>query len=194
MRIRLAQEKDAAALLEIYKQYIDTTITFEYELPSKEEFQRRIREYSKEYPYFICTENGRCVGYVYAHRAQERAAFQWNAELSIYLDKNYHGKGVGKVLYEMMFEILAKQGVKTLYGLVTTPNPKSVKLHERTGFQLAGTYHNTGFKANQWCDLLLYEKPIGEYAKKPTPMIPFCKMDRNELAAIIKKYEKMVQQ
>ena len=194
MRIRFAKEQDAAALLEIYKQYIDTTVTFEYELPSKEEFQRRIREYSKDYPYFICTENGRCVGYVYAHRAQERAAFQWNAELSIYLDKNYHAKGAGTVLYEMMFEILAKQGVKTLYGLVTTPNPKSVKLHEKTGFQLVGTYHNTGFKANQWCDLLLYEKQIGEYDVKPAPMIPFSKMDRNELAAIIRKYEKMVQQ
>lgn len=135
MRIRFAQEKDATALLEIYKQYIDTSITFEYELPSKEEFQRRIREYSKEYPYFICTENGRCVGYVYAHRAQERAAFQWNAELSIYLDKNFQGKGLGRVLYEMMFEILSLQGVKTLYSLVTTPNPNSIKLHESTGFQ-----------------------------------------------------------
>ena len=194
MRIRLAKETDAAALLEIYKQYIDTTITFEYELPSKEEFQRRIREYSKEYPYFICTENGRCVGYVYAHRAQERAAFQWNAELSIYLDKNYHGKRLGKVLYEMMFELLAKQGIKTVYGLVTTPNPQSVKLHEGTGFKLAGTYHNTGFKANQWCDLLLYEKEIGVYDAKPTQMIPFCKMDRNKLTDIIKKYEKMVKQ
>ena len=194
MRIRLAKEQDAAALLEIYKQYIDTTVTFEYELPSKDDFQRRIREYSKDYPYFICTENGRCVGYVYAHRAQERAAFQWNAELSIYLDKNYQAKGVGKVLYEMMFEILAKQGVKTLYGLVTTPNPQSVKLHEKTGFLLAGTYHNTGFKANKWCDLLLYEKQIGEYNGKPTPLTPIYKIDRNELADIIKKYEKMVQQ
>lgn len=192
MRIRFAQEKDAAALLEIYKQYIDTSITFEYELPSKEEFQRRIREYSKEYPYFICTENGRCVGYVYAHRAQERAAFQWNVELSIYLDKNFHGKGAGKVLYEMMFEILAIQGVKTLYGLVTTPNPSSIKLHESTGFQLAGTYHNTGFKAGKWRDLLLYEKQIGEYDINPNPIIPIRKMDRNILASIIKKYETMV--
>lgn len=194
MRIRFAQEKDAVALLEIYKQYIDTSITFEYELPSREEFQRRIREYSKEYPYFICTENGKCVGYVYAHRAQERAAFQWNAELSIYLDKNDHKKGVGSILYEMMFEILALQGIKTVYGLVTTPNPKSMKLHEKTGFQLAGTYHNTGFKAGKWCDLLLYEKQIGDYDAKPTPMIPISKMDRNELATIIKKYEAMVQQ
>lgn len=194
MRIRFAQERDATALLEIYKQYIDTSITFEYELPSKDEFQRRIREYSEEYPYFICTENGRCVGYVYAHRAQERAAFQWNAELSIYLDKNYQGKGVGKILYEMMFEILSMQGVKTVYGLVTTPNPNSIKLHESTGFQLAGAYHSTGFKAGEWRDLLLYEKQIGVYYDRPTPIIPICKMNRNELADIIKKYEKMVQQ
>ena len=194
MRIRLAQEKDAAALLEIYKQYIDTNITFEYELPSKEEFKSRILTYAKEYPYFICTENGKCVGYVYAHRAQERAAYQWNAELSIYLDKNYHGKGVGKILYEMMFEILALQGVKTVYGLVTTPNPKSMKLHESTGFILSGTYHNTGYKAGKWCDVLFYEKQIGEYDLKPTPMTPICKIDRNILAAIIKKYETMVQQ
>lgn len=192
MKIRLAQESDAAKLLEIYNQYIDTTVTFEYVLPSKEEFQRRVREYSKDYPYFICTDNGKCVGYVYAHKAQERAAFQWNAELSIYLDKTYQGKGLGRILYEMMFEILAKQGVKTLYGLVTTPNPNSIKLHEKTGFQLVGTYHNTGYKADKWCDLLLYEKAIGTFEDKPKPILPFRKFDRNELASIIKKYEAMV--
>ena len=192
MRIRFAQEKDAAALLEIYKQYIDTSITFEYELPTKAEFQRRIREFSKEYPYFICTENGKCVGYVYAHRAQERAAYQWNAELSIYLAKDYQGKGAGKVLYEMMFEILKLQGIKTVYGLVTTPNPQSIKLHEKTGFQLSGTYHNTGYKAGKWCDVLLFEKQIGEYDLQPKPMIPIHKLDRNLLAEIIKKYETMV--
>ncbi len=192
MNIRFAKEQDAAALLEIYKQYIDTSITFEYELPTKEEFQKRIREYSLEYPYFICTENGRCVGYIYAHRAQERAAYQWNAELSIYLSADYQGKGAGKILYEMMFEILALQGVKTVYGLVTTPNPKSMKLHENAGFQLSGTYHNTGYKAGKWCDVLLYEKQIGEYDDNPKPIIPISKMDRNLLADILKKYKAMV--
>lgn len=192
MKIRFAQESDAAALLEIYKQYIDTSITFEYKLPTKEEFQRRIREYSEVYPYFICTENGKCVGYIYAHRAQERAAYQWNAELSIYLDKNYQRKGLGSKLYQMMFEILALQGVKTLYGLVTTPNPKSVKLHETTGFQLSGTYHNTGYKAGKWCDVLLFEKQIGDYDSKPEPIIPIHKIDRQLLWNMIKKYETMV--
>ena len=192
MRIRFAKESDAAALLEIYKQYIDTSITFEYELPTKEEFQRRIREYSEVYPYFICTENGRCVGYIYAHRAQERAAYQWNAELSIYLDRNCQGNGLGNKLYQMMCEILALQGVKTLYGLVTTPNPQSVKLHETTGFQLAGTYHNTGYKAGKWCDVLLFEKQIGDYDSKPEPIIPIRKLNQQLLWNTVKKYETMV--
>lgn len=192
MRIRFATESDAPALLEIYKQYIDTSITFEYELPSKEEFQKRIREYSKTYPYFVCRENGKCVAYVYAHRAQERAAYQWNAELSIYIDKNYHGKGLGVKLYEMMFEILAMQGIKTVYGLVTTPNPQSVRLHEATGFTCTGIYHNTGFKAGKWCDVSLFEKQIGEYDAFPKPIIPVRKLDQNELYEMIKKYETMV--
>jgi len=193
MNIRFATEMDADALLEIYKQYIDTSITFEYELPTVEEFQRRIREFSKEYPYFICTENNRCIGYIYAHRAQERAAYQWNAELSIYLDKNHLGKGLGRKLYEMMFEILALQGVKTLYGLVTTPNPKSTKLHEETGFQLSGVYHNTGYKAGKWCDVLLYEKQIGTYDLNPKPITPIVELNKNVLNEIIRKYETMVQ-
>lgn len=192
MRFQFATENDAYELLEIYKQYIDTSITFEYDLPSKVEFQNRIKEYSEIYPYFVCREKGKCVGFVYAHRAQERAAYQWNAELSVYIDKNYCGKGLGVKLYEMMVEILAIQGVKTLYGLVTTPNPKSVKLHESTGFKLSGTYHNTGFKAGKWCDVLLFEKQIGDYDVPPKPIIPVQKLDQNRLYEIIKKYELMV--
>ena len=193
MKIRFAREDDASQLLNIYQQYIDTSITFEYELPSLEAFKSRIREYSSVYPYFIClNDNNQCIGYIYAHKAQERAAYQWNAELSIYLDKNYNGKGIGKLLYEMMFEILEMQGVKTLYGLVTTPNPKSTSLHEKTGFQLSGTYHNTGYKAGKWCDVLLYEKPIGTFESKPTPITPIGMLDKNVLENIIKKYEMMV--
>lgn len=192
MKIRFAKESDAATLLEIYKQYIDTSITFEYSLPTKEEFRRRIKEYSSVYPYFICTENGKCIGYIYAHRAQERAAYQWNAELSIYLDKNYHKKGIGVVLYEMMMELLSMQGVRTVYGLVTTPNPASIRLHEKTGFHLAGTYHNTGYKSGKWCDVLLYEKAINEFGDNPNPIIPICEMNRNTVYDILKKYEMMV--
>lgn len=96
MGIRFAAEADAPALLAIYAQYIETGITFEYELPSREEFARRIREFGGTYPYLIWEEDGRIVGYAYAHRQAERAAYQWNAELSVYLDRAHTGTGLGR--------------------------------------------------------------------------------------------------
>lgn len=170
MRIRLAEEKDALALLAVYNQYIDTTVTFEYELPTEEEFKRRIREVIAVYPYLVCEEDGKIVGYAYAHRSWERAAFQWDAELSIYLDKNVRSKGLGKKMYQMLIDILKMQGVKNVYGSVTSPNSRSERLHKSLGFQYLGAYHNTGFKCGRWCDLMWYEKQIGEYEGEPKPV------------------------
>lgn len=189
MEIRLAKEEDAAALLEIYGQYIDTTITFEYVLPSEEEFRRRIRETLMEYPYLVCEEHGKIIGYAYAHRAWERAAFQWNAELSIYLDKQCCSKGIGKNMYQMLMEILRLQGVKTVYASVTSPNPKSERLHQSLGFHFLGAYHQTGYKCNTWCDLMWFEKQIGAYEEKPSPVIPIGKLKKEELRKIFEKYQ-----
>lgn len=183
MKLRFATENDAKILLEIYKHYIDTTITFEYELPTILEFQKRIREFGSVYPYFVCEENDVCIGYVYAHRAQERAAYQWNVELSIYLSPTYGKKGIGRRLYQVMEELLKLQGVKNLYGLVTTPNLPSERLHFQSGFQLSGRYHNTGYKDGKWCDVLLFEKQIGTFDAKPHPVIPVQKLDQ----AIVKE-------
>ena len=86
MNIRLAVPEDAAALLAFYAQSIDTPVTFEYTLPSEEEFRSRILETRRNYPYLVAEENGRVVGYAYAHALRERLAYQWMAELSVYLD------------------------------------------------------------------------------------------------------------
>ena len=193
MKIRFATEEDALSLLEIYNQYIDTSITFEYVLPSEEEFRGRIREYSKVYPYFVCEEDEKIIGYIYAHRGMERAAFQWNAEISIYLDKNICGRGLGKKLYAMIIEVLQLQGVKTVYGSVSTPNPRSVKLHEDMGFHFLGAYHNTGFKAGAWRDLMWFEKQIGEYDEEPVPIKSIYEIDAELIQNIIDKYEIMEQ-
>ena len=85
MALRLATPMDAPALVGIYGQYIHTPITFEYELPSPREFQARITHTLEGYPYLVWEENGIPVGYAYAHRFKERAAYQWGAELSVYV-------------------------------------------------------------------------------------------------------------
>lgn len=169
MHFRFATLDDTAALLSIYAQYIETSITFEYELPTETTFSERISHISQDYPYLVCEENGKIMGYAYAHRHMERAAYQWNVELSVYLDRSVTSKGLGKTFYSLLIEILKLQNIKTVYGCVTLPNIKSESLHKSLGFQVIGTYHNAGFKAGEWHDVIWFEKPIAEHDLPPQP-------------------------
>ena len=161
MHIRFADPGDAAACLAVYAQYIDTSITFETVLPSEAEFSGRIRSYGAVYPWLIAEEDGRVLAYAYAHRAQERAAYGWNAELSVYVSRDAAGRGLGTKLYTVLLTLLQKQGVRTAYGVVTMPNDASSTLHQKLGFRTLGTYRNTGYKNGRWRDVVWFEKPIG---------------------------------
>ena len=114
MVLRFAGEHDTSACLAIYAQYIDTSITFETALPSEDEFAGRIRCYGAVYPWLVAEEDGKILAYAYAHRAQERAAYNWNAELSVYVSKAAAGMGLGTRLYRALLELLQKQGVHSL--------------------------------------------------------------------------------
>ena len=94
MEIRVATKNDAAGALAVYAQYINTSVTFEYELPSIDEFSRRISDTLKTHPYLVCMESGKLCGYAYAHQLKEREAYQWSAELSIYLDSGITSRGM----------------------------------------------------------------------------------------------------
>lgn len=127
---------------------------------TEQAFADRIHRIVQEYPYLVWEDDsGRVLGYAYAHRQMERAAYQWNAELSIYLDRAHTSQGWGKKMYLALMDLLALQGVKTVYGGVTIPNEKSERLHACLGFQRLGTYHNTGYKCGRWHDVAWFERP-----------------------------------
>ena len=186
LKIRLATPQDSDRLLAIYSQYIGTSVTFEYELPTQKEFAERIAGVVQMYPYLVLEEGGRAVGYAYAHRQMERAAYQWNAELSIYLDHTSIARGCGSRLYRTLMELLRLQGIKNVYGVVTMPNDRSERLHQRMGFQRTGTYHNTGFKCGQWRDVALYEKQIAPYDAQPKPIQPFPSLPGELVQAVLR--------
>ena len=186
--IRLVRVEDAQDLLNIYGQYIDTPITFEYVLPTKEEFEKRIRNIAAEYPYLVYEEEGEIRGYAYAHRCQERAAYGWNAELSVYLDRRTAGKGIGKKLYTKLLQILEMQNVKTAYGCVTVPNPASENLHISMGFRKIGTYHNAGFKDGAWRDVTWFEL-AGEYECPPKPWKSISQIEKEKIQEILEEEE-----
>jgi len=185
MKLRFAGTEDAPALLAIYAQYIETGVTFEYDLPSVSEFARRIGAFSRDFPYLICMDGEEIAGYAYAHRPFERKAYDWDVELSIYLDEGCTSRGVGRQMYDVLLRILTMQRVKTAYGLVTLPNEKSRRLHEKMGFHVAGILHNAGYKNGQWRDVCWFEKQLGEYEIPPQPVIPIGEMDPAAVQAIL---------
>ena len=185
MEIGFAALQDAGELLAIYSQYMETPITFECAPPAEEEFTERIRNISACYPYLVCRENGRIIGYAYAHRQAERAAYQWNAELSVYLDRSRTGQGLGRRLYTALMEMLRLQGIHTAYALVTVPNEKSEGLHGSMGFRHMGTQRSTGYKDGAWRDVAWFEKQIAPYDPDPAPLAPIGQVPLERLAEIL---------
>ena len=185
MKLRIATPNDAAAALSIYSQYIHTPVTFEYELPPQEEFARRIGDTLKRYPYLACADSGRLCGYAYAHRFGERAAYQWSAELSIYLDAGATARGIGRTLYSALIELLRRQGIRTVCGCVTTPNPRSEKLHAKLGFRKVGTFRRSGYKNGGWHDVTWFEREIISGEDPPREITPFPPLDPQTVAGIL---------
>ena len=185
---RFAAPADSAALLKIYGEYLDTPITFECALPSEAEFAGRIAAVGREYPYLVCLEKGRIVGYAYAHRQAERAAYQWNAELSVYLDRSCTSRGLERRLYGALIDILRLQGIRTVYGCVTVPNEKSEGLHAALGFARVATFHAAGFKAGAWHDVAWFEKAIAPYDADPSPIRPFPAVEAADIAAVLERF------
>lgn len=157
--IRFVTIDDSSALLKIYSQYINTPITFEYVLPTGQEFSQRIENIKKDYPYFICEAKGQITGYAYAHRYQDREAYQRNAELSVYIDEACTSKGLGRKFYQNAF-----------------------------GFTPLGIYHNTGYKCGKWHDVALFEKGIAAYNAEPAPFVLIRQVPDEKLAAILKAH------
>lgn len=183
--LRLARPDDAEALLEIYAQSIPTPATFEYSLPSPEEFRSRISDVLEFYPYLVCEADGVPAGYAYAHRYHQRPAYQWSAELSVYIDLAHRGRGVGKRLYAALIALLRAQGVRSIYALVTAGNPASEALHYASGFRLTGVQSSAGFKAGGWHDMQYFELCLGPYDAIPAPPVPLRDLPAQAVAAVL---------
>lgn len=168
VRIRLATPNDGAALLNIYKWYIENTaITFETEVPSAEVFGQRIENTLARFPWVVCEVEGTVAGYAYASKHRERAAYQWSADLSIYVDEKYHGRHIAKALYQVLEETLRLLGYYTAFAGVTTPNPKSEAIHAAYGFDTVGVFENVGYKLGQWWGVKWFRYVLTEYTKEP---------------------------
>lgn len=172
--IRPAKPADAKQCLDIYEPIVlETPISFETEAPTVEEFERRIRDTMESYPWLVGVADGRVAGYAYACKHRQRRAYQWSVEVSAYVDEAFRRKGVGRSLYERLFEYLKRQGFCNAYAGIALPNPASVAFHESMGFEPVGIYKSVGFKLGRWHDVGWWALRLADADCAPAAPIPF---------------------
>lgn len=171
--VRLATRDDAEAMRTVYAPYVATPITFDVAEPSPDEFAARMAAVMPTYPCLVLEQGERVAGFAYAHAQAERAAYRWNAELSVYLEPAATGRGWGRALYDALLKLVRKQGFLIAYGLVTLPNGASERLHEALGFARFWTQPYAGWKNGSWHDVAWYVKTLGSFEETPTNPMPF---------------------
>lgn len=177
MNIRVAKPEDAEELLNIYKYYVEnTTITFEYDTPSVEEFKNRIKNTLVRYPYLVAEYNNKIYGYAYASAFKVRPAYDWAVETSIYVQNGDSRSGIGTLLYNELEKYLKLQNIINLNACITYPNEKSEDFHKKFGYKTVAHFTKCGYKFGQWSDVIWMEKFIGEHSAVPNAIIPFSKI------------------
>ena len=170
--IRLACADDAAQVQAIYAPVVrDTAISFEVDPPDAAEMAGRIRATLTRLPWLVCERDREVVGFAYAARHRDRAAYRWSVDVSVYVDQQARGAGVGRSLYGSLLALLASQRFVAAHAGITLPNPASVGLHEALGFVPVGVYRAVGFKLGAWWDVGWWQRRLGELAVPPAPPV-----------------------
>ena len=188
--IRLVKASDVKEILKIYTPYIkDTAISFETEIPTINEFTNRIEIISKQYPFLVYEIDNRIIGYAYASKHRERAAYLYNVDVSIYFLPEYHGTGKAYSLYDCLFKILIKLEYRNAYAAYSEPNKKSSKFHQKFNFKHIGTHHKTGYKFGKWHDVTWLEKTLNEHTENPKEILLINELSHDYLESIFNSYE-----
>jgi len=154
-RLRLVAADYAAQISRIYAPFCrETAVSFETVAPDEATVRIRISNVSDRYPWLVAvSETGSVLGYAYAGKHRERAAYQWSVDFTAYLAPAAQGQGIGTDLYMALAAICRSLGYCRAFAGITLPNPASVGLHEKIGFRPIGVYRRVGFKLGQWHDV-----------------------------------------
>jgi L-amino acid N-acyltransferase YncA len=171
--IREATPHDAAALAVIYAPSVsDAPTSFELEPPGADEMERRRAAVAAWAPWLVLERGGEVLGFAYAQKHRERAAYQWCVDTSVYVRADATGRGIGRALYRALLPLLVLQGFRAAHAGVTLPNPASVRLHESFGFRPVGVFARTGWKMGAWHDVGWWQLELAPRVGEPAPLRP----------------------
>lgn len=168
MKLRAATPDDAAAIADIYAPFVTgSAVSFEMEPPDAAAMRARIGAGGDLYPWLVADADGALLGYAYASPFRPRPAYRFTVETTIYLRPEACGRGLGPRLYAPLLSALEANGFTQAVAAITLPNEASVRLHERLGFALAGTYRQVGWKLGAWHDVGLWQRALAPVESPP---------------------------
>ena len=168
IKIRSATPGDAAAIWNIYRYYVEhTAISFEITMPTQEQIRQRIEKVLCGFPYLVAELNGKVIGYAYAGHFIPREAYYHCAEVSIYISRENHRSGIGRMLYDALIGQLRDQGITQIYACIGVPEIEdeyltnnSAQFHAHMGFREVGRFCNSGKKFGRFYHMIWMEKLI----------------------------------
>ncbi|TDF47102.1 N-acetyltransferase family protein [Streptomyces sp. WAC05374] len=181
VQVRPGVEGDLGALTDIYNHYVrETAITFDTTPFAPEERRPWLLSHPEDGPHRLLVAHGPgsggrgargggdgsgargggVLGYATSSAFRPKAAYATSVEVTVYLAPDAGGRGIGTLLYERLFEALAKEDVHRAYAGIALPNEASVRLHARFGFRHTGTFAEVGRKFGRYWDVAWYEKDL----------------------------------
>jgi L-amino acid N-acyltransferase YncA len=193
--VRLITPTDCEAALEVYRPYVEkTAYTFEYVVPTIEQFTEKIKKITAQYPWLVCEYKGRIIGYAYGSTHRDRTAYQWSPESTVYIAEDFHRLGIARILYEALFDMLKLQGFYNVYAGVLVTNESSCRFHESMGFYEVGLFKRVGYKLGKWHDNMWYQLHLSEHiSEPPTPKVVGEVMNTQAFKEIIEKANEKIQ-
>jgi phosphinothricin acetyltransferase len=171
LRIRDADPAcDSGACAAIYAPHVeDSPVSFEERAPGAAEMAARIERYGASHAWLVAERDGQMAGYAYATAFNERPAYRWSTSVSVYIADADRGKGIGRALYEALFDRLRERGFRTACAGITLPNEASEALHESLNFELVGVNREIGWKQGAWRDVGWYQRELSPAPEGPPP-------------------------
>lgn len=162
--------RDGAACAAIYAPHVEgSAVSFEERAPNAEEMAARIERYAGSHAWLVAEQEGQVVGYAYATAFNERPAYRWSAGVSVYVAAASRSRGVGRALYEALFDRLRERGFHMACAGITLPNESSVSLHESLGFEPVGVNREIGWKQGAWRDVGWWQLELAPAGVGPPP-------------------------
>ncbi len=157
--IRPVMEHDVNDICQIYNYYVENTaISFEEKIISNPEMEQRVYTQSTDYPWLVYEDDGKVVAYAYANKWKARSAYRFTLEATIYMSSDCQGKGIGTKLYQALLDELITRSVRSVMAVIALPNPASIALHEKMGFEKVAHFKEVGYKHKKWMDVGYWQK------------------------------------